>query len=272
VPRLTASLPSAGPRARLAPLLAALLTACAGRLPAPVARPTVPTLPPPPSVEDAEALRERRLRVPVAGVRASAIPNTFADARGGDRMHLAVDLLAPRGTPVLSADDGRLWKLRSNSLGGITVYATDPEERFVYYYAHLDRYRDGLVEGMPLQRGDTLGFVGTTGNAPPDVPHLHFQVARLGADHRWWTGTPIDPLPYLREAAGEPVRAVAARGTPAHTPTHSSARTTAPAAPPRPTVPRPTVPALAADSSAATDSVLVAPAPPRAAAPRARRQ
>jgi murein DD-endopeptidase MepM/ murein hydrolase activator NlpD len=255
------------PRLALAPLVAALvaalLTACAGRLPAP-ARPTVPTLPPPPSAEDAAALRARGLRVPVAGVRATTIPNTFADARGGDRMHLAVDILAPRGTPVLSADDGRLWKLRSNALGGITVYATDPEERFVYYYAHLDRYRDGLVEGMPLLRGDTLGFVGTTGNAPPDVPHLHFQVARLGADRRWWTGIPVDPLPYLREAAGEPVRAVAVRGAPSRAP----ARVAGPVAPHH-VVPRPTVPAVAADSAAATDSVLVAP-PLRVAAPRRR--
>ena len=216
-------------------------------------------LPPAPSVEDVARLRARQLRVPVAGVRATDIPDTFADARGGDRLHLAVDLLAPRGTPVLSADDGRLWKLRSNALGGITIYATDPEERFVYYYAHLDRYRAGLVEGMPLLRGDTLGFVGTTGNAPPDVPHLHFQVARLGADRRWWTGAPVDPLPFLREAAGEPAHALASRRTPAAGRTTSVAQ--APAA--RPAVPRPTVPALTPDSSAATDSVLVAPEAPR---------
>jgi hypothetical protein len=246
----------------VAPLLAALLTACAGRLPAPV-RPTAPVLPPAPSTEDVEWLRARQLRVPVAGVRAADIPDAFADARGGDRLHLAVDLLAPRGTAVLSADDGRLWKLRSNTLGGITIYATDPEERFVYYYAHLDRYRDGLVEGMPLLRGDTLGFVGTTGNAPPNVPHLHFQVARLGADRRWWTGVPIDPLPFLREAAGEPVRAVAARRT--APPVRTARAASGPAS--RPSVPRPTVPALSADSSAATDSVLVAPVePPRRSA------
>ena len=242
----------------VAPLIAALLTACAGRMPAP-ARPSAPVLPPAPSAEDVERLRARQLRVPVAGVRATDIPDTFADARGGDRLHLAVDLLAPRGTPVLSADDGRLWKLRSNALGGITIYATDPEERFVYYYAHLDRYRDGLVEGMPLLRGDTLGFVGTTGNAPPNVPHLHFQVARLGADRRWWTGAPVDPLPFLREAAGEPVRALASRRA------SSVGRTTRVVQAPvtRPSVPRPTVPALTADSSAATDSVLVAPEEPR---------
>jgi hypothetical protein len=245
----------------VAPLLAALLTACAGRVPGP-GRPTAPVLPPAPSAEDVERLRARQLRVPVAGVRVSDIPDTFADARGGDRLHLAVDLLAPRGTPVLSADDGRLWKLRSNALGGITIYATDPEERFVYYYAHLDRYRDGLAEGMPLLRGDTLGYVGTTGNAPPNVPHLHFQVARLGADRRWWTGAPVDPLPFLREAAGEPVRAVAARRPP---PTARTSRVAqAPAV--RPSVPRPTVPALAADSAAATDSVLVAPVQPRRSA------
>ncbi|HEY0779983.1 MAG TPA: M23 family metallopeptidase, partial [Gemmatirosa sp.] len=105
-----------------------------------------------------------------------------------------------RGTPVLAADDGRVWKVRWNALGGNTIYAVDPLERFVYYYAHLDRYRDGLAEGAAVQKGDTLGFVGTTGNAPPDVPHLHFQVARLGADRRYWAGTPVDALPFLRAA------------------------------------------------------------------------
>lgn len=249
----------------LAPLAAIALTACAGLRPAPAARPHVPvvaSLPAPPSEEDAERLHDRQLRVPVAGVRVEQVRDAFADGRG-DRLHLAVDIMAPRGTPVLSADDGRIWKLRSNSLGGITVYATDPEERFVYYYAHLDGYRDGLLEGMTVQRGDTLGFVGTTGNAPPNVPHLHFQVARLGADRRWWTGTPIDPLPYLRAAAGAPPRAVAARRAPA-TPTSASSPAARVAAT-RGAIPRPTVPTFDDDSSAATDSLLAptAPAPAR---------
>jgi murein DD-endopeptidase MepM/ murein hydrolase activator NlpD len=259
--------PSSVASTSLASLLAAfLLTACAGLRPAPPARPgasgsSASRLPAPPSPEDAERLRARRLQLPVAGVRVEQVRDAFADGRG-DRLHLAVDIMAPRGTPVLSADDGRIWKLRSNNLGGITIYTTDPEERFVYYYAHLDRYRDGLTEGMTVLRGDTLGFVGTTGNAPPNVPHLHFQVARLGADRRWWTGTPIDPLPYLREAAGAsphvaPRATLARRESPAPAPT----------SPARGAVPRPTVPTFDDDSSAATDSLLA----PRAAASRPKR-
>lgn len=109
--------------------------------------------------------------------------------------------MAPRGTPVLSADDGQVLKLRTNAAGGTTIYATDPEERLIYYYAHLDRYHRGMREGMKLAKGDTIGFVGTTGNAPKNVPHLHFQVMRMPADRRWWGGEPIDPLPMLVRAA-----------------------------------------------------------------------
>ena len=152
------------------------------------------------SEEDLAYLRERELGMPVAGVRAARVAGTFDDDRSGGRVHHATDILAPRGTPVLAADEGRIWKVRWNALGGNTIYAVDPLERFVYYYAHLDRYRDGLAEGATVQKGDTLGFVGTTGNAPPDVPHLHFQVARLGADRRYWAGTPVDVLPFLRAA------------------------------------------------------------------------
>ncbi len=249
-----------------APLAALLLTACAGLRPAPPARPGAPApaanrLPAPPSAEDVERLRARRLQLPVAGVRVEQVRDAFADGRG-DRLHLAVDIMAPRGTPVLSADDGRIWKLRSNNLGGITIYTTDPEERFVYYYAHLDRYRDGLTEGMSVLRGDTLGFVGTTGNAPANVPHLHFQVARLGEDRRWWTGTPIDPLPFLREAAG-----LSPQLAPRATLARREASTPVPPMPARGAVPRPTVPTFDDDSSAATDSLLA----PRAATSRPKR-
>jgi murein DD-endopeptidase MepM/ murein hydrolase activator NlpD len=143
-------------------------------------------------------LRERELMVPVAGIRPERIPDSFYDARGSSRRHNAVDILAPRGTPVLSADDGRVLKLRSNAAGGITVYAVDPSEHFVYYYAHLDHYRDGLVEGAPLAKGEVIGYVGTTGNAPPDTPHLHFQVMLMSPDpKRYWDGVPVDPKPFL---------------------------------------------------------------------------
>ena len=154
-------------------------------------------------LSDADYLRSRQLLVPVAGVRADRIPDTFKAPRGtdGSRRHEAVDILAPRGTPVVSADDGRVLKLRKNSAGGTTIYATDPAERIIYYYAHLERYREPIHEGMKLAKGDTIGFVGTTGNAPKNVPHLHFQVMRMPADGRWWGGDPIDPLPMLVDAA-----------------------------------------------------------------------
>lgn len=153
---------------------------------------------------DVEYLKARALLVPVAGVSVHRIPDSFDHPRGkdGSRRHEAVDIMAPRGTPVLSADDGQVLKLRKNAAGGTTIYATDPAERIIYYYAHLDRYREPIHEGMKLAKGDTIGFVGTTGNAPKNVPHLHFQVMRMPADGKWWGGTPIDPLPLLVDAAG----------------------------------------------------------------------
>lgn len=149
-----------------------------------------------PAPELATLLREKRLMVPVAGVAPARIPDSFT-ARRGTRIHSALDIMAPRGTPVLSADGGRVFKLRSNALGGITIYALDPTERFVYYYAHLDRYADGLAEGQRLQPGDVIGYVGTTGNAPPNVPHLHFQVLLYRGNGRWWDGDPLNPHPFL---------------------------------------------------------------------------
>ena len=137
------------------------------------------------------------LIVPVAGVEAKDLLDTFDEARG-TRRHNALDIPAPRGTPVLSATAGTLQRLFSSDAGGLMVYASDPSDRFVLMYAHLDRYASGLANGMPLQRGDTLGFVGTTGNAPPNVPHLHFAIARTSSVARWWTGMPVDPRPLLR--------------------------------------------------------------------------
>jgi murein DD-endopeptidase MepM/ murein hydrolase activator NlpD len=199
-------------RAPLAGVALASLAACAGGRRAPaVPRPTVPA----PSAlagglgvseSDLTYLRERALQVPVAGVRAGDLRSTFDAPRdGGARQHAALDIMAPRGTPILSADDGRVWKIRSNGLGGLTVYATDPGERFVYYYAHLDGYFRGLTEGQPLAKGDTLGYVGSTGNASAGAPHLHFQVSRVAAPGQWWGGTPVDPTSLLTDRPGAEV-------------------------------------------------------------------
>jgi len=139
----------------------------------------------------------RRLAVPVEGVRAADLRDTFGDGRPGHR-HEAIDIAAPRGTAVLAADDGTVVKLFTSVPGGLTIYQFDPDSRYAYYYAHLDRYADGVVEGMKVRRGDVIGYVGTTGNAPPDAPHLHFAVFRLGAERRWWQGEAIDPIQAFR--------------------------------------------------------------------------
>ena len=150
------------------------------------------------TIDDLDRLRERILAVPVLGAYPGDVPNSFVDGRSGGRRHNAADILAPRGTPVLSADDGVIRRLSTNSLGGITIYATDPEERFVYYYAHLDGYAPELRVDQRVRRGDILGYVGTTGNAPANSPHLHFQIMRLLDRDRLWDGVPIDPKPFLQ--------------------------------------------------------------------------
>ena len=142
------------------------------------------------------ALAAKGLIIPVQGVDASRVRDSYTASRGG-RTHDAVDIMAPRGTPVIAADSGIILKLRQNEAGGITIYQLDQAERFVYYYAHLDRYQDGLVEGMTIRQGDVLGFVGTTGNAPKDTPHLHFQVMLYRGRGQYWGGDPINPHPYL---------------------------------------------------------------------------
>jgi murein DD-endopeptidase MepM/ murein hydrolase activator NlpD len=135
--------------------------------------------------------------IPVAGADGRSLRSNFSEGRGGTRSHEALDILAPRGTPVLAAAEGVVRKLFTSVPGGLTVYEFDLEERYCLYYAHLDSYAPGLHEGQRLHKGDPVGAVGTTGNAPKVTPHLHFAVTRLDPDKRWWTGTPIDPYPLL---------------------------------------------------------------------------
>jgi murein DD-endopeptidase MepM/ murein hydrolase activator NlpD len=140
------------------------------------------------------ALRERRLRLPVDEADVQAMEGGFHERRGGGaRGHEAVDILAPRNTPVHAVEDGTLAKLFSSKAGGITLYQFDPSRQFCYYYAHLERYAPGLREGEPVTRGQVIGYVGTTGNAPPNTPHLHFAIYRLTDARRWWDGDPLDP-------------------------------------------------------------------------------
>lgn len=139
-------------------------------------------------------LRARQLLVPVAGMPPTGLMPSFDQARG-QRTHEAIDLMAPRGTPVVAVEDGTIAKLFTSQYGGLTIYQFDPTARYAYYYAHLDRYAPGLVEGQTVQRGQVLGAVGSTGNASPSAPHLHFGIFVLTPERRWWQGTPIDPYP-----------------------------------------------------------------------------
>jgi len=171
--------------------------------PAAAPREVVGTTGPMSGSETVNYILGRGLIVPVAGVAVSQLQDSFDEGRDEGRVHRALDILAPRGTPVLSADDGRILRVRPNKLGGNTVYATDPQGRVVYYYAHLDAYQPGLTEGATIARGDVLGIVGTTGNAPKDTPHLHFQVMRMPADGKYWDGEAINPYPlFLLMQAG----------------------------------------------------------------------
>lgn len=149
------------------------------------------------SVDAVDYLLARGILIPVAGASLGQLRDSFDEERDGGRTHRALDIMASRGTPILSADSGRILRLSTNTLGGNIIYASDPLGRIVYYYAHLDAYQPGLVQGAMVARGDTIGFVGTTGNAPKDTPHLHFQVMRMPADGKYWDGDPINPYPLI---------------------------------------------------------------------------
>jgi murein DD-endopeptidase MepM/ murein hydrolase activator NlpD len=149
--------------------------------------------------EGAQLLAQRDLIVPVEGVAPSALRDNYDQARAGHK-HDAIDIMAARGTRVLAVDDGKLVKLFTSKAGGLTVYQFDPSGRLAYYYAHLDRYADGLREGVELHRGDLVGYVGSTGDASPEAPHLHFAVFVLGPQKQWWKGEAINPYAALRNA------------------------------------------------------------------------
>lgn len=145
-----------------------------------------------------ESLRDRDLELPVQGVKPKELRDTFSEARGSSRAHEAIDIMAPRRTPVLAAQDGTVVKLFTSKAGGLTIYEFDPSKTFSYYYAHLDGYAPGLREGQTVHRGEVIGYVGSTGNASPDAPHLHFAIFRLTPERQWWKGEPINPYPVLR--------------------------------------------------------------------------
>jgi murein DD-endopeptidase MepM/ murein hydrolase activator NlpD len=137
--------------------------------------------------------------LPVAGVRPEQLTDTFSEARGGGtRVHDAIDIMAPRGTPVVAAVGGTVEKLFTSKAGGLTVYVRSPDRRTITYYAHLDAYVTGLKEGQQLRPGDQIGTVGFTGNADPAAPHLHFAIMQTTPDADWWEpATAINPYPIL---------------------------------------------------------------------------
>jgi len=158
-------------------------------------------------------LATRGLLVPVQGIGRQQLHDTFGESRGGGaRTHEALDIMAPRNTPVLAVEDGKIVKLFNSKQGGLTIYQFDPSETYAYYYAHLQRYTDGLHEGQAVRKGQVIGYVGTTGNAAPDAPHLHFAIFRLTPEKQWWKGDPLNPFDVWRSRRlgggddGEPAR------------------------------------------------------------------
>jgi peptidoglycan LD-endopeptidase LytH len=165
----------------------------------------VPETPEPSGTEvvtpDDIALLTREIAMPLDGVDPTTLRSNFDERRGGGtRQHEALDIMAPRGTPVRSAAKGRVVALFTSGNGGLMVYAADSSERWVLMYAHLDRYAPGLTDSTRLERGQVIGFVGSTGNASPSAPHLHFAIARSADVKRWSRGKPVDPLPILVSA------------------------------------------------------------------------
>jgi murein DD-endopeptidase MepM/ murein hydrolase activator NlpD len=140
-----------------------------------------------------ERLRARDLMVPVEGVSASQLRDTYNHARSGGRVHDAIDIHAPRGTPVLATADGVILKLHYGARGGYSLYHLDDDGRTRYYYAHLDRYAVGINQGVRVAKGQVIGYVGDTGNAQPGDYHLHFAIAILHSVSRWWGGDNVNP-------------------------------------------------------------------------------
>ena len=182
-----------GAGAALFAALAALHLLSGGALDGPGLTTTEIPAPPPPD------LLARDLVFPVRGIDPMSLVDTFTAPRGTERVHNAVDIMAPRGTPVLAVADGTIRQLGTRGAGGIAVYQVDASEHYAYYYAHLDRLAPGLAEGQDVRAGDVLGYVGTTGNAPPGAPHLHFAVYDVAGAKRLFGGRPINPVPLWRK-------------------------------------------------------------------------
>jgi murein DD-endopeptidase MepM/ murein hydrolase activator NlpD len=163
-----------------------------------------PAAGPPVTVAEGVVVGPAGMAIPVVGIKPEQLVDTYTQARaGGARSHDAIDIMAPLGTPVVAAAPGKVEKLFfSQGGGGTTAYVRSDDGRWTYYYAHLNAYAPGLIEGQHIERGAAVGTVGVSGNANPAGPHLHFAINRMNPGERWWQGTPINPYPLL---AGKPV-------------------------------------------------------------------
>lgn len=204
-PQMTAAVVLASPAVLVAPAggsnaaLALVAPVAVAAAPAPSLLPAPAPVPQVLPADSAPAKPIVGLMIPVDGVKASELADTFEQSRGSERRHEALDILAPRGTRVFAVADGKVVKLFNSVAGGITLYQFDATEKYAYYYAHLDSYAPAVVEGTWLKRGDLLGYVGSTGNASPAAPHLHFAIFELTPEKKWWQGRPINPYPLLRQ-------------------------------------------------------------------------
>lgn len=144
-------------------------------------------------------LKAKKLLMPLEKIDVERLKGSFYETHGGSQ-HKAVDILSPRNTPIHAVEDGTIARLFESRLGGHTIYEIDPSNRFVYYYAHLESYADGLKDGDAVKKGQVIGYVGTSGNAPPNTPHLHFSIGVMGPKKQTWKTFDIDP--YEVYAAG----------------------------------------------------------------------
>ena len=149
--------------------------------------------------DDDLGILRHEIGMPIARINPAKLHSNFAELRDGTRQHEALDIMSPLRTPVLSAASGHVVKLYTSKAGGLMVYAADSSERFILMYAHLDGYATGLRDGVPITKGQLIGYVGFTGNASPKAPHLHFAIARSEDVRDWWLGTAVDPLPVLQQ-------------------------------------------------------------------------
>lgn len=201
--RVRAAFPLPGGTARVACACAALLlSGCHSRAstvpePAPRAEREAPRRERPSARAEAYVAPGASLAIPVRGIRPDQLRDSYYDARSGGRVHHAIDIMAPGGTPVMAAADGTVLKLRTGGNGGITIYQLARDGRTLYYYAHLQRYAAGLREGLPIVRGQVIAYVGDTGNAGRGNYHLHFSVGTLRDPRRWWESDNTNPYPLL---------------------------------------------------------------------------